>query len=136
RRLPRDFRPQRPADLQGTPHRARVGRGLLPGHDDVLGERLLERLPPVSLMEIRVTGLNHKRAPVELREKLAVDDAAIQSALAELQKSFAAQEMVILSTCNRVELYSVHDGAPPGPAEIAGVLARRHGVAAETLSPA
>ena len=55
-------------------------------------------------MEIRITGLNHKRAPVELREKLAVDDATIQSALAELQTSFQAQEMVILSTCNRVEL--------------------------------
>lgn len=87
-------------------------------------------------MEICITGLNHKRAPVELREKLAVDDAAIQSALAELQKSFSAQEMVILSTCNRVELYSVHDAAPPTPAAVAEVLGRRHGVPAETLSPA
>jgi glutamyl-tRNA reductase len=87
-------------------------------------------------MEIFVTGLNHKRAPVELREKLAVDDAAIQSALAELQRSFSAQEMVILSTCNRVELYSVHEGAPPAPGEITEVLAKRHGVAADTLAPA
>src|SRR5262245_15272924 len=87
-------------------------------------------------MEICITGLNHKRAPVELREKLAVDDAAIQSALAELQKSFSAQEMVILSTCNRVELYSVHDGTPPAAETVAEILARRHGVAAETLSPA
>ena len=87
-------------------------------------------------MEIFVTGLNHKRAPVELREKLAVDEGAIQSALAELQKSFSAQEMVILSTCNRVELYSVHDGPPPTPGEIAGVLARRHAVPAEVLAPA
>jgi glutamyl-tRNA reductase len=87
-------------------------------------------------MEICITGLNHKRAPVELREKLAVDDASIQSALAELQRSFSAQEMVILSTCNRVELYSVHDGAPPPPAAITELLARRHGVAAELLEPA
>ena len=87
-------------------------------------------------MEICITGLNHKRAPVELREKLAVDDAAIQSALAELQRSFSAQEMVILSTCNRVELYSVHESAPPAPGAITEVLARRHGVAAETLAPA
>jgi glutamyl-tRNA reductase len=87
-------------------------------------------------MEISVTGVNHRRAPVELREKLAVDDAAIQSALAELQKSFSAQELVILSTCNRVELYSVHDGVPPPPEAITEVLARRHGVAAGTLAPA
>jgi glutamyl-tRNA reductase len=87
-------------------------------------------------MEISVTGLNHKRAPVQLREKLAVDDAAIQSALAELQKSFSAQEMVILSTCNRVELYSVHDGAPPAAEIVTDVLARRHGVAPDALAPA
>ena len=87
-------------------------------------------------MEIKVTGLNHKRAPVELREKLAVDDAALQSALAEVQKSIAAQELVILSTCNRVELYSVHEGEPPPPESMADFLARRHGVAPAQLSPA
>jgi glutamyl-tRNA reductase len=87
-------------------------------------------------MDIRITGLNHKRAPVELREKLAVDDATIQSALAELQTSFQAQEMVILSTCNRVELYSVHEAEPPPPERVIEVLARRHGVPAEALSPA
>src|SRR5258708_27617272 len=87
-------------------------------------------------MEISVIGLNHKRAPVELREKLAVAEAALQAALAELQRSFSAQEMVILSTCNRVELYSVHDGAPPDAATIADVLAKRHGVPADALAPA
>src|SRR5262245_41814496 len=87
-------------------------------------------------MEICITGLNHKRAPVELREKLAVDDAAIQAALAELHRSFSAPEMVILSSSNRVELYSVHEGAPPAPEAITEVLARRHGVAAEILAPA
>lgn len=87
-------------------------------------------------MEISVTGLNHKRAPVELREKLAVAETALQAALAELQTSFGAREMVILSTCNRVELYSVHDAAPPAAAEVAGLLAKRHGVAADALAPA
>ena len=87
-------------------------------------------------MEISVTGLNHKRAPVELREKLAVAEAALQAALAELQQSFSAQEMVILSTCNRVELYSVHDGAPPETSAIAEVLAKRHGVPTDALAPA
>jgi glutamyl-tRNA reductase len=87
-------------------------------------------------MEIFVTGLNHKRAPVELREKLAVDDAAMQSALAELQQSLSAQEMVILSTCNRVELYSVHDGPPPAPGTVSEVLAKRHGVEPGALAPA
>jgi glutamyl-tRNA reductase len=87
-------------------------------------------------MEITVTGLNHKRAPVELREKLAVEEAALQAALAELQKAFGAQEMVILSTCNRVELYAVHEEAPPAATALADVLARRHGVAPDALAPA
>jgi glutamyl-tRNA reductase len=87
-------------------------------------------------MEISVTGLNHKRAPVELREKLAVAESALQSALAELQQSFSATEMVILSTCNRVELYSVHDGTPPEPGAITELLAKRHGLPAAALAPA
>jgi glutamyl-tRNA reductase len=87
-------------------------------------------------MEISVTGLNHKRAPVELREKLAVAEGALQVALAELQQSLSAEEMVILSTCNRVELYSVHEGAPPEASAIADLLARRHGVPASALAPA
>ncbi len=87
-------------------------------------------------MEIKVTGLNHKRAPVELREKLAVDDARLQSALADLQKSLAARELVILSTCNRVELYSVHDAEPPTDAAMAEFLAARHAVPAGQLAPA
>jgi len=87
-------------------------------------------------MEITVTGLNHKRAPVELREKLAVDEAALQAHLAEMQKTFGAQEMVILSTCNRVELYTVHDQAPPASAAITDALAKRHGVAPDALAPA
>lgn len=87
-------------------------------------------------MEISITGLNHKRAPVELREKLAVDEKVLVSALAEMQRAFAAQEMVILSTCNRVELYAVHDGAPPEAESVTETLAKRHGVAADQLAPA
>jgi glutamyl-tRNA reductase len=87
-------------------------------------------------VEIRVTGLNHKRAPVELREKLAVEGAALTSALADLRSGLGAQEMVILSTCNRVEFYSVHDGSPPPPDRVAALLATRHGVPADQLLPA
>ncbi|MFN3487363.1 MAG: glutamyl-tRNA reductase, partial [Planctomycetota bacterium] len=84
-------------------------------------------------MEISVTGLNHKRAPVELREKLAVDGAALGPALAALQKGLGARELVILSTCNRVEVYAVHDGEPPGVEAVAAALGARQGVAPEAL---
>jgi glutamyl-tRNA reductase len=87
-------------------------------------------------MEIRVTGLNHVRASVELREKLAVPPQAIPAALQELQRDLAAREMVILSTCNRVELYSVHEEAAPSSDQVASALARRHSVPQPKLGPA
>lgn len=87
-------------------------------------------------MDIRVTGLNHKRAPVELREKLAVDATALPAALAEFRKGLAAQELVLLSTCNRVEIYSVHEGPSPAADHIVAAIAARHGVPVDQLAPA
>jgi len=56
-------------------------------------------------MKIVVLGLNHKTAPVEIREKLAFDTTETSQALFELKKKFSQAEFVLLSTCNRVELY-------------------------------
>jgi len=56
-------------------------------------------------MKIVVLGLNHKTAPVEVREKLAFDAAETSRALCELKKRFPRAEYVLISTCNRVELY-------------------------------
>jgi glutamyl-tRNA reductase len=56
-------------------------------------------------MKIVVLGLNHKTAPVEIREKLAFSAAETNEALSALKKLFPKAEYVLLSTCNRVELY-------------------------------
>ena len=56
-------------------------------------------------MKIVVLGLNHKTAPVEIREKLAFDAAETSRALCKLKKRFGQTEYVLISTCNRVELY-------------------------------
>jgi glutamyl-tRNA reductase len=53
-------------------------------------------------MKLLLTGLSHKTAPVDLREKLAIAESALPRALQELQQLGAA-EAVVLSTCNRVE---------------------------------
>ena len=58
-------------------------------------------------MKIIVVGLNHKTAPVDIREKLAFDTAETATALEQLKGRFHEAEFVLLSTCNRVELYSV-----------------------------
>lgn len=62
-------------------------------------------------MKIIVAGLNHKSAPIDIREKLAFDAADTTKALRQLKSRFPEAEFVLLSTCNRVELYSASDPA-------------------------
>src|SRR5438477_1788788 len=57
-------------------------------------------------MSIVVIGLSHRTSPVELRERFAFGEARIPAALQLLRDSGAADEAVILSTCNRVEIYA------------------------------
>lgn len=52
-------------------------------------------------------GLNHKTAPVEIREKLHIEEAEIPAFLALMRETLS--ECVILSTCNRTEIYAVSD---------------------------
>jgi glutamyl-tRNA reductase len=56
-------------------------------------------------MKIFVLGLNHKSAPLGIREKLAFDSEQILVALGQLKSRFKGGEFVLLSTCNRIELY-------------------------------
>jgi glutamyl-tRNA reductase len=61
-------------------------------------------------MRICHVGLNHKTAPVELRERLAVDEDQIAPCLKQLVSRPAVREVSLLSTCNRVEITMVtHD---------------------------
>jgi glutamyl-tRNA reductase len=56
-------------------------------------------------MPVLVLGLSHRTAPVTLRERFAFAEARLPETLAQLRASGVAEEAVILSTCNRVELY-------------------------------
>ncbi|MCP2040395.1 glutamyl-tRNA reductase [Neisseria sp. HSC-16F19] len=60
-------------------------------------------------MQLTAVGLNHHTAPLHIRERLAFAAALLPEALASLTASGAAREAVILSTCNRTELYCVGD---------------------------
>lgn len=60
-------------------------------------------------MQLTAVGLNHQTAPLSIREKLAFAAAALPKAVRNLARSNAATEAVILSTCNRTELYCVGD---------------------------
>jgi glutamyl-tRNA reductase len=62
-------------------------------------------------MKIVTAGLNHKTAAVEVREKLAFDRQQCIDALQQLKNNHPLAEFVLLSTCNRIELYSVSRAA-------------------------
>lgn len=59
-------------------------------------------------MQLLALGLNHDTAPVEIREKVAFSPNHIHQALQSLKAKGLADEGVILSTCNRTELYLHH----------------------------
>jgi glutamyl-tRNA reductase len=63
-------------------------------------------------MNIILVGLNHKTAPVEIREKFSFPEASIGTFLTQLVTSPLISEGLILSTCNRVELYAITENTP------------------------
>lgn len=74
-----------------------------------------DRLPGRSslAMPIVVIGLSHHSSPVTVRERFAFAEARIPAALQLLRDSKVADEAVILSTCNRVEIYASTPLEPP-----------------------
>jgi glutamyl-tRNA reductase len=60
-----------------------------------------------------VLGLSHHSSPVSVRERFAFAEARVPAALQSLRDSGIADEAVILSTCNRVEIYAVTQLEPP-----------------------
>lgn len=81
-------------------------------------------------MQLTAVGLNHQTAPLSIREKLAFAAACLPEAVRNLARSNAATEAVILSTCNRTELYCVGDSE-----EIIRWLADYHSLPIEEISP-
>jgi glutamyl-tRNA reductase len=75
-------------------------------------------------MPFNVLGINHKTAPVSLREKVAFSEDRLPAALRTLRQEAGVAEVVILSTCNRTELYWA--GSASG-AELSQWLERHHG---------
>ncbi len=75
-------------------------------------------------MAFNVLGINHKTAPVALREKVAFNEERLAAALRALRGEIGVSEAVIVSTCNRTELYWA--GSATGE-ELSRWLERHHG---------
>ena len=87
-------------------------------------------------MKLQLVGCSHHTAPVELRERLAFSREQIPAALAQLRERFPQTEAVLLSTCNRVELYTAANQielAPTGE-QVIEFLATFHGLRADQIA--
>jgi len=69
-------------------------------------------------MNIAVVGLSHKTAPVEVREKLSIQEVKLEGVTAQLCAYPHIEEVAILSTCNRLEIYIVATETERGVQEL------------------
>lgn len=86
-------------------------------------------------MNIIVVGLSHKTATVEIREKVAFSPNQIEKPLGELTSLEGIIEGVIVSTCNRVEIYATTRDIAGGIARIKRFMADCHHLPFESLEP-
>ncbi|MDJ1111411.1 MULTISPECIES: glutamyl-tRNA reductase [Macrococcus] len=84
-------------------------------------------------MHIVVVSVNHKTADVSLREKLAFSESSIQQALSALINQKSILEGVILSTCNRTEIYAVTDQVHTGRYYVKSFMSEWFDVDIETI---
>lgn len=59
--------------------------------------------------KFRVVSLSHKSAPVHIRELISLDELAIERLLLKLKEFFSVPDALVLSTCNRTEVYYSHE---------------------------
>jgi glutamyl-tRNA reductase len=75
-------------------------------------------------MKLCITGLNHRTAPVSIREQLAFKDDDLAGALADLKRQPGVREGMILSTCNRVEVAVTADDSADARRSVETFLSR------------
>jgi glutamyl-tRNA reductase len=75
-------------------------------------------------MSILLIGLNHRTAPVEVREQIAFSREGVATALLLFRNQFPKAEAAILSTCNRVEMLIASDGDKPSAADVMMFIAQ------------
>jgi glutamyl-tRNA reductase len=77
-------------------------------------------------MHLMLVGVNHRTAPVELREQLDFQARGLDATLRALSSRAATHEAVVLSTCNRAELYAASEDVEAARAELVSFLCEFH----------
>ena len=84
--------------------------------------------------EIVIVGLNHRSAPIEVRESVAFESTYLRDALSRLHSYPSIHEGVILSTCNRVEVVAAASDCVTAYNEISRFLGEQKRIAMASLS--
>jgi glutamyl-tRNA reductase len=85
-------------------------------------------------MKLALAGINHRTAPVQMREKLALRREQIPAALLDIQAR-GAKEALVLSTCNRVEVAATLADGFPVDCLLEGIVGNRDDLSWEALRP-
>lgn len=85
-------------------------------------------------MSVLLFGVSHRSAPVEVLERLAVSDHDRPKLVDELLTSRAISEAMLVSTCNRVEIYAVVDAFHPALETVGAVLGEHSGMTVNELT--
>ncbi len=86
-------------------------------------------------MKLFITGLNHRTAPVEVRERLGFEEKTLAQALGNLKQRPGLLEGMILSTCNRVEITVAAEEQADAETSVEHFLAESRDVKREWMSP-
>ena len=86
-------------------------------------------------MHIAVVGLSHRTAPVEIRERLSIPEQTMEASLQQLRADDQVLEASILSTCNRLEIYTLLRHPEQGISAVGAFLSKLSGLAVEELTP-
>ncbi len=84
-------------------------------------------------MSLLVVGINHKSAPLALRERVSFAPEQLEAALSQALREAVLDEVAILSTCNRTEIFAAADSYEAGWRRTLDWLARYHGLPQEEL---
>ncbi len=88
------------------------------------------------MSELLALGISHKTAPVALRERLAFTESEASEFAAQLVAGAEVREAVVISTCNRTEVYLVVGDPVRAESDVLGLLARRAGIRPTELAEA
>jgi glutamyl-tRNA reductase len=86
-------------------------------------------------MHVLLVGISHRTAPVELREQLDFQARGVGAALGELRALPSTREAVVVSTCNRAELYAACEDPASARHDLLTFISGFHGVEAAKVEP-